>query len=184
MKCTRILWLTLIVLLTGACFNGRPAAAQALECHNEYLDAPGGGNVAQVCEYPQKPSAPEEPDVWGALAISPSTLDWGSSWNFSSKRAAIDQALTNCRASPHKAKDCKIEVTFPDICVALAISKPDGRYSLGGPIGAADYADGNALLLCHRAGGKDCAIATDFCADGIRHVVGPRPAAPPGRIRR
>jgi hypothetical protein len=118
-------------------------------------------------------------DVWGAIAVSSSTLLAGNSWNFRSEADASNRALAECRAL--HAGDCKVVVTVADVCVALAISKPEKVYAVGGPISAANFADGNATLKCRRAGGKACSIVLSFCADGVRHVVQEQSAAPAGR---
>lgn len=125
---------------------------------------------------------PPEPDVWGAIAISTS-LRFAKSWNYKSQQAAETAALSTCR-SVSPIKDCKIIVSVADVCVSLAISNPERLYAVGGPIGAANYADGNAYLRCQRAGGKSCVIVESFCADGIRHITPMRdaPVIPYGRI--
>jgi hypothetical protein len=125
-----------------------------------------------ACDQPIRPGGPApppEPDVWGALAVSPSTLSWGASWNYQDEAAASQNALSRCRASG--SSDCKVAVTVADVCVALATSPGQRVFSIGGPIGAANFADDAALLKCKRAGGQACAVTTSFCADGDRHVL-------------
>src|SRR5580693_5917206 len=101
-----------------------------------------------------------------ALAISPSTLGWGASWNYKDEAAASQVALSKCRANG--LSDCKLAVTVADVCVSLATSPAQKIYSIGGPIGAANFADGAAILKCKRAGGQACATVTSFCADGVQ----------------
>jgi hypothetical protein len=125
-----------------------------------------------ACDQPTQPSRPAPPplpDVWGALAVSPSTLSWGASWNYQDEAAASQNALSRCRASG--SSDCKLAVTVADVCVSLATSPAQKVFSIGGPIGAANFADGAAILKCKRAGGQACAIITSFCADGVQHVL-------------
>jgi hypothetical protein len=125
-----------------------------------------------VCDQaiqPGRPAPPPLPDVWGALAISPSTLKWGASWNYHDEAAASQNALSRCRASG--SGDCKLAVTVADVCVSLATSPAQKVYSIGGPIGAANFADDAAVLKCKRAGGQACAVSTSFCADGVQHVL-------------
>jgi hypothetical protein len=119
---------------------------------------------------PHAPAPPPKPDVWGALAVAPATLLWGTSWNYKTKQAAQAEALRRCRLSP-AAKDCKIAVTVADVCVALVVSKPEKIYKVGGPTGAANFAEDNGKLQCQRAGGRSCATETSFCADGVQHVL-------------
>ena len=130
---------------------------------------------------PTTPAPPPKPDVWGAIAVSSSTLYAGSSWNYSSEADAAKRATAECRASG--ASDCRVVVTVADVCVALATSKAEKVYAVGGPIGAANYADGGAVLKCQRAGGRNCTVDVSICADGIRHVTGQKNAVPAGRRR-
>ncbi|MBS0580623.1 MAG: DUF4189 domain-containing protein [Proteobacteria bacterium] len=115
------------------------------------------------------PDPPPEPDVWGALAVSASTLASGSSWNYKSEAAASKAALGQCRA--RGGTDCKVVTTVADVCVALAVSNAEKTYAVGGPTGAGNYADDAAMLKCQRAGGKSCFVQASFCADGQRHQL-------------
>jgi hypothetical protein len=117
-----------------------------------------------------KPAPPPLPDVWGALAVSPSTLLWGSSWKWNSKKEAESEALRRCHLEGGPG-DCKIVVTVADVCASLAVSPAQRVFSVGGPAGAANFSDNNAVLQCQRAGGKACSVVASFCADGIRHVL-------------
>jgi hypothetical protein len=129
-------------------------------------------NVTGLCNQsnqPGRPAPPPLPDVWGALAISPSTLGWGASWNYKDEAAASQVALSKCRANG--LSDCKLAVTIADVCVSLATSPAQKIYSIGGPIGAANFADGAAILKCKQAGGQACATVTSFCADGVHHEL-------------
>jgi hypothetical protein len=65
--------------------------------------------------------------------------------------------LARCRATG--ASDCKVEKTLADNCLAVAISRPDRIFAMGGPIGAGNFADDAAVLHCKRVGGKSCAVA-------------------------
>ena len=122
---------------------------------------------------------PSRPDVWGAVAVSPSTLLEGHSWNSKSEQDASKRALKECQAAS-KAGDCTVVVKVADLCVSLAISKPEKVYAVGGPTGAITNANSNAMLRCERAGGRSCEVVTAFCADGVRHEAGRAPA-PIGR---
>lgn len=121
------------------------------------------------CDGPGRPAPPPLPDVWGAVAVSPSTLSWGTSWNYKEEAAASQNAMSRCRASG--ASDCKVAVTVADVCVSLATSPGQKIFAIGRPIGAANYAEDAALIKCKRAGGQACAVTTSFCADGVHHVV-------------
>jgi hypothetical protein len=120
---------------------------------------------------PRKGPAPApQPDVWGAVAV-PSSLATrpGFSYNYRSEQGAKQGAMENCASKG--GKDCKVVVTVADVCVAVAISKPERIYTVGGPIGASNVANDGAMLKCQRAGGHSCAVTTSFCADGINHTV-------------
>jgi Domain of unknown function (DUF4189) len=117
-----------------------------------------------------KPAPPPLPDVWGALAVSPSTLFWGSSWKWKSQKEAESEALRRCHLAGGPG-DCKIAVTVADVCASLAVSPAQKIFGIGGPTGAANFSDNNAILHCQRAGGKSCAVVASFCADGIHHVL-------------
>ena len=126
--------------------------------------------------------APPEPDVWGAIAVSPTTLLYGTAWKFSSEQDARNWALKDC--AKKGPRDCHVAVTVADVCVALALSKAEKVWVVGGPTGANNFASGNATLRCQRAGGHSCRIAIAFCADGIDHEVKePADSAPFGRRR-
>lgn len=125
-----------------------------------------------VCIPDSNPSTPgraPKPDVWGAIAITP-TLIWGTSWNYKTKAEAQSQALKRCQTQSGTGK-CKIAVTVADVCVSLAVSEAQKIYRVGGPTGAINFASNNAMLQCQRAGGKACTIATSFCADGVNHML-------------
>jgi hypothetical protein len=129
-----------------------------------------------------RPQAQAQPDVWGAIALSPGTLLYGTAEKFSSEQAAKNFALKDCAGKG--AHDCKLAVTVADICVAIAISRPEKVAVVSSPTGATNFASGNATLQCQRAGGHSCKIAVSFCADGINHVVNdPATSAPFGRKR-
>lgn len=107
-----------------------------------------------------------KPDVWGAIAVSPSTLVFGKSWNWNSRKEAAAAALKYCGA-----RDCKVIATVADVCVSLVESVAQRIYVVGGPIGAANFADNNGMLKCRREGGRACRVEASFCADGIKHVL-------------
>ena len=55
---------------------------------------------------------------WGSIVYGPDGDKWGMSWNHSSRRAAIDDALKNCGANK-----CPVELSFyGSRCGAFAIS--------------------------------------------------------------
>ncbi len=120
---------------------------------------------------PFAPPPPPLPDVWGAIAVSPSTLASGHTWNYNSQRQAAAAALNTCRLYARGAQDCRVVLAVADVCASLAESTIDRIFSVGGPSGAANFTDANAMLHCQRAGGQNCRITDSFCADGVRHVL-------------
>ena len=66
------------------------------------------------------PPAPK-PDVWGAVAVSPSTLAYGSSWNWKNEKQAAATALKYCGA-----RDCKVVATVADVCRRWSRARPRG----------------------------------------------------------
>jgi hypothetical protein len=139
-----------------------PGTGANIGCERAYGTAACGGAG------PARPVAPPKPDVWGAIAVSPS-LGWGTSWNFKSQKDANAKALAGCQAQSKTG--CKVAVSVADVCVALAISDKEKVYAIGGPIGAVNFAEDNGALKCQRAGGHQCKIATSFCADGQKHEL-------------
>jgi hypothetical protein len=65
-------------------------------------------------------SAPP-PDYYGAVAYSPSTGRFGSSWNFTSPDNAEKRAMQMCGRS-----DCRVLLELNDSCGALAVSRTGG----------------------------------------------------------
>jgi hypothetical protein len=153
---------------------GLPTAAQqddpATAWENRCNEALGYVGCAEMMHPgPHRPGPPPKPDVWGAVAVSATTLDWGSSWNSKSESDASGFAQRQCAA--HGAQDCKLVKSFPDVCLSLVISPGEKIFTVGGPIGASNIAEDAALAKCRRAGGKACTLRSSFCADGLRHIL-------------
>jgi hypothetical protein len=167
---TRVLKLGAVLCFVAWISSMAAAPASGQDWHG----TPNGCDYDQrgnrYCWGPSRPAAPPSPDVWGAVAVSPATLLYGNSWNYRTEKDAAQRALQECQKT-QSGRDCKVVITVADVCVALAISKPEKIYAVGGPTGAINYANGNATLHCQRAGGRSCTIATALCADGVRHNV-------------
>lgn len=179
MKVRALFFIFCVCLLPTAALVAVPKVAHADPCSTIITTmgvpinpCPGGQRGTQA--------PPPQADVWGAIAVSPTTLYAISSRNYGSEQAAKIAALKAC--SVKGARDCVIAVTVADTCVALAISKAEKIRAVGGPTGALNFATGNAMLHCQRAGGRSCQIATDTCADGIDHEISlPQNSVPFGR---
>jgi hypothetical protein len=167
-----------VLAMVGLAAAARPAPAQVQWNHDtppplcgmvttptgdEFWPCPLGQNNTK--------QPPPLPDVWGAVAVSPSTLLWGASWNFKSREGAAADALKRCLASGNGATDCKVVLKVADVCTALVVSAPEKIYQIGGPTGATNFASDNGILKCQRARGKSCRAVISFCADGVNHVL-------------
>jgi hypothetical protein len=174
--------LAVICVVGFAAFLAVPAAAQEGSTCG-MVETPQGPQFWGPCpnQRNQRQAAPE-PDVWGAIAVSPTTLVYGTAWKFQSEQAAKNWALKDC--AKKGPRDCRVAVSVADVCVALAISKSERVAVIGGPTGANNFASSNATLHCQRAGGRSCQIAIAFCADGIDHEVKVRADSVPFGRRR
>jgi hypothetical protein len=115
----------------------------------------------------RKPPPAPLPDVWAAVAVSPSNLAWGVKWSANSERQAKAEAMATCA---RRAKDCAIVKTTADICLALVQSFAD-KVSIVMESPASNFASDKAMAKCRNAGGHSCKLLTAFCADGEKHEV-------------
>ena len=100
----------------------------------------------------------EDLKPWGSIVYGPDNDKWGISWNHVSRKAAIDDARSNCGASK-----CPIELSFyGSRCGAFAISGEHGRWLQRDTVEKAKDA---ALDECGKTG-KSCRIIGAACADG------------------
>jgi hypothetical protein len=110
-----------------------------------------------------------------AIALSPSTLRVGGSHGQNSEAAANDTALRNCAAGG--ARDCKLLNWGDNICLALAVSTPDGSYGQA-PSGSRAGAASRAMAECRKAGGNNCVVQVAPCAGDDVRVSSPMPLPP------
>ena len=95
---------------------------------------------------------------WGSIVYGPDNDKWGMSWNHTSRRAAIDDALKNCGASK-----CPLELSFyGSRCGAFAISGKSWSLVQRDTVQRARDA---ALDECGKTG-KSCRVIGAVCADG------------------
>ena len=95
---------------------------------------------------------------WGSIVYGPDSNKWGISWNHASRKAAIEDARSNCGSGK-----CAIELSFYGRgCGAFAIS--DKSWSLV-QRDSIQRARDTALDECGKAG-KSCRIIGAVCADG------------------
>jgi serine/threonine-protein kinase len=97
-------------------------------------------------------------DFYGAIAYSPSTRRFGSSWNYRSQTEAEQRALAICNRD-----DCQILLSLANSCGALAVARNGGyAWSDGGSLYEAKLLTSN---LCTREF-KSCKLICSVCAKG------------------
>jgi len=95
---------------------------------------------------------------WGSIVYGPDSNNWGISWNHKSRRAAVDDARSNCGAGR-----CPIELSFYGHgCGAFAVSGKSWSLVQRDTVQKAKDA---ALDECGRTS-KPCRIIGAVCADG------------------
>ena len=93
---------------------------------------------------------------YGAIAYSPSTKAYGWSYDYSSRSAAENEALSGCRKH---ASDCIVPVWFRNACGALAIGS--NGYGTGWAT-ERSAAESQAMVVCRRHT-MDCAVKRWVC---------------------
>jgi hypothetical protein len=95
---------------------------------------------------------------WGSIVYGPDTDKWGISWNHTSRKAAVEDARSNCGAAK-----CSIELSFYGTrCGAFAISGKSWSLVQRDTV---QKARDVALDECGKSG-KSCRIIGAVCADG------------------
>ena len=100
----------------------------------------------------------EDLKPWGSIVYGPDSDKWGIAWNHASRRAAVDDARSNCGAGK-----CPVELSFYGTrCGAFAISGKSWSLVARDTVQRAKEA---ALDECGKTG-KSCRIIGAACADG------------------
>jgi hypothetical protein len=95
---------------------------------------------------------------WGSIVYGPDSDKWGISWNHVSRKAAVEDARSNCGAGK-----CPIELSFYGMrCGAFAISGKSWSLVQRESV---QRAKDSALDECGKTG-KSCRIVGAVCADG------------------
>lgn len=137
------------------CNDNSPGSSCMQNCANN--NSSSGGNAVHVPKY-------------AAIAISGSTLEWGTAYNFTSRQQAEEAALTYCYQNKSKPKDCKVAVWFYDTCGSLAVKANTAKDGKNDGAWGADWAtskksaEKKALKQCQKYGGANCKPVTTFCA--------------------
>jgi hypothetical protein len=112
----------------------------------------------------QQAAALETPPIYGAIATSGSSLDFGSAWAYGSPAAAMDRALAECN-SHAPLHDCIARISLNKNCAALVVSPVHGRSVVAGGNDKASAA-AQAFAQCEASGAVDCVVRQNFCGDG------------------
>ncbi len=100
---------------------------------------------------------------WGSIVYGPESDAWGISWDHGSRRAAVDDARSNCGA-----KKCPAELSFYGTrCGAFAISGKSWSLVQSSTV---ERAKQDALDQCGKTG-KSCRIIGAVCADGSGRII-------------
>ncbi len=113
------------------------------------------------------------PVYWAALAVSPSTLQSGSSHGQTSEAGARQLALKNCATA---ASDCKI-VNWGNACFALAVNRANGGYGQDFARNR-NEAGAKALARCPGSSGS-CVVQAAPCAGDDPRWPSALPLPPP-----
>jgi hypothetical protein len=104
--------------------------------------------------------------TWGAIAGAASTGDMGASVGQITKREAISEALERC--GKYGAKDCKIDMTYRNQCVAYADPAPGSKGVVSISVaGSKEDAASRVLDYCAQNGGGQCKVLYSDCSEPI-----------------
>lgn len=134
------------------CFDDGSAAGSA--CFAIYNDCVASCN--------REPSQAQ--GVWGAIAVSESTLAFGSAWGYQSEQDAKHRASRECSLAMNAMRDCRVVGTFSNACVALATSPNEHSWGFSGSQTNINSAVKNAMTQCKKYGGRSCDIVSKFCS--------------------
>lgn len=101
--------------------------------------------------------------IYGAIAISPSTMNYAATnGEFSQERAELI-AMEHCANSSDKPQDCEIAVWFYDSCGSLA-TKEGENAAWGGDWGRSTaQAQSKALQQCQKFTQDKCKVELTIC---------------------
>jgi Domain of unknown function (DUF4189) len=120
--------------------------------------APYGNGMDVFCDPDGPPRV--EPHYFTAIAVSASTLAWGTSWRANTRAQAEQMALAQCR---RYAADCRAVDWAQYMCLALAVSDRETAWG----VDAGNYpetASSKAVAECRSAGGSNCVVKTHPCS--------------------
>jgi hypothetical protein len=152
-----------------------PASALAQGCHFD----PGN----PVCIPDSDPGSVgptvTETIYWAAIALSPSTLQSGSSHGQTSEAEAKQRALKNCATL---ASDCKVVNWHSHLCFALAVNGVTHTYGYDSARSRSEAAT-KALARCNVGSSKGCVVQASPCAGDDIRWSSPLPLPPPSSVQ-
>ncbi|MEA5489043.1 MULTISPECIES: DUF4189 domain-containing protein [Pseudanabaena] len=97
---------------------------------------------------------------FGAIARSPSTQDKGYSWNYRTRAAAENRALSECE-SRNAPGDCEVMVWARNACMSIA----EGSNGAAGTAWAtrSRQAEATARKVCRDYDGVNCKVTRTIC---------------------
>ncbi|QOY22296.1 DUF4189 domain-containing protein [Xanthomonas citri] len=98
--------------------------------------------------------------TWGAIAMSNSTGDVGTSVGKFSDKEAKNSAINQC--AKDGAADCKIQLVYRNQCSALASSKRDTFFQASS---SKEEATDGVLAICERSKTGSCSVMYSDCSD-------------------
>ena len=167
--------------MMGLALMAGPAAAACLEdCKSACsMDPQDAQACVQSClkgcglDAPEPEGAAATPGKvshYGAIAISPGTMEYGVVSGFLTQREAENRAMAICREeNAVKPPDCRIGVWFRSSCAALAVNKSGDPNNMGWAAQWAagkDLAEERALEKCNaHTLDKQCKVVASICAE-------------------
>ena len=121
-------------------------------------------------------------NLWVAIAVSPSKLDYGGTHKSLSQAEAVSGALQECQLQTG-ATDCKIVAAGSGQCEALATTPAksvSNHYGVGSAA-TRDAAAAGALAECTKQGGINCITAIAVCSSDDPRWASPLPLPPGGQ---
>ncbi|MCC8535495.1 DUF4189 domain-containing protein [Xanthomonas codiaei] len=98
--------------------------------------------------------------TWGAIAMSNSTGDVGTSVGKFSEKEARSSAINQCGIDG--ATDCKVQLVYRNQCSALASSKRDTFFQAAS---SKEEASDGVLAVCERSNTGSCSVMYSGCSD-------------------
>lgn len=161
--------IAVIAAIAGAAF-ARPSLAFDLVCSSVCEDKNPNSTCMSYCAAGNAGSssgggAPAR--QYGAIAISPSTLLYGHSFRFASRKQAEEAAMTYCFSNKGNPRDCKVTLWFYDTCASLAIKQrgPGENGAWGAQwANSRESAKKKAIDACKTIAGTGCKTELTTCS--------------------